>query len=149
MEEMRTDVHWIEAVADWELFWTRHTVWQDYVSYSRRKTAKPRPQHEQWWELDTPDADQRKEKVAEVQKVGSPLITAAHLHLSLAYNACSCLLQAQGMDSQSQAQAFLQLQLCCKQLYVLILSGGSCGCRYSTLWQRECNRGLGVLRTPS
>ena len=111
MGEMRTDVHWIQAVADWELFWVRHTVWQDYVSYSRRKTAKPRPQHEQWWELDTPDAESRKSKVAEVQEVGSPLTTVAHLHHSLAYDACSCLPQAQGIDSQPQALAFLQLQL--------------------------------------
>ncbi|KAK9916554.1 hypothetical protein WJX75_004063 [Coccomyxa subellipsoidea] len=36
---------------DWELFWTRHAVWQNYIQYSMRKSAKQRPQHEEWWGL--------------------------------------------------------------------------------------------------
>jgi hypothetical protein len=52
MEEMRSNEDWLSAVRDWELFWARHAVWQDFVSYTSRKDAKRRPQHEQWWGLD-------------------------------------------------------------------------------------------------
>ena len=51
IDAMRTDDAWPDTVTDWELFWTRFTVWQDFVSYKQRKDAKGRPQHEEWWEL--------------------------------------------------------------------------------------------------
>ena len=51
MDAMRTDDAWPDTVTDWELFWTRFTVWQDFVSYKQRKDSKGRPQHEEWWEL--------------------------------------------------------------------------------------------------
>ncbi len=50
LEEMRHE-DWPDKVRDWELFWTRHAVWQNYIQYSTRKNAKPRPQHEEWWGL--------------------------------------------------------------------------------------------------
>jgi hypothetical protein len=50
LEEMRQE-DWPDKVRDWELFWTRHAVWQNYIQYSMRKSAKQRPQHEEWWGL--------------------------------------------------------------------------------------------------
>ena len=52
MDEMHSNKDWLSAVRDWELFWARHAVWQDFVSYTSRRDAKRRPQHEQWWGLD-------------------------------------------------------------------------------------------------
>lgn len=50
LAEMRHE-DWPEKVRDWEMFWTRHAVWQNYIQYSSRKNAKPRPRHEEWWGL--------------------------------------------------------------------------------------------------
>ena len=69
MREMQDDEYWPLLVTDWELFWTRLTVWQQYIERSRRKNARPSQRYEEWWELDTPDAESRKQKVKEVQEV--------------------------------------------------------------------------------
>ena len=42
---------WIGKVRDWELFWARHKVWQNYVQHAARRGAKPRVAHEEWWGL--------------------------------------------------------------------------------------------------
>jgi hypothetical protein len=42
---------WPERVRDWEMFWARHSVWQNFIQYKSRKTPKSRPQHEEWWGL--------------------------------------------------------------------------------------------------
>lgn len=69
MREMQLVEEWPQLVTDWELFWTRLTVWQQYVERSRRKNARPSQQYEQWWELDTPDSAARTQKVKEVEAV--------------------------------------------------------------------------------
>ena len=51
---------WVDKVMDWELFWTRHMVWQKFIQYRARKNAKPRREHEEWWGL---------HDIGEVQKV--------------------------------------------------------------------------------
>ena len=73
MREMRLRKEdWPNMVTDWELFWTRLTVWQQYVERSRRKRARPSDEYEEWWELDTADTEARKQKVKEVQEVCQP-----------------------------------------------------------------------------
>ena len=42
---------WMGKVRDWELFWARHKVWQNYVQHRARRGAKPRTAHEEWWGL--------------------------------------------------------------------------------------------------
>ena len=76
MREMQEDEDWPLLVTDWELFWTRLTVWQQYIERSRRKNARPSQRYEEWWELDTPDSESRKQKVKEVQEVRHLLIAA-------------------------------------------------------------------------
>ena len=77
MKEMQEDEDWPLLVTDWELFWTRLTVWQQYIERSRRKNARPSQRYEEWWELDTPDNEARKQKVKEVQEVCRPPSAAA------------------------------------------------------------------------
>ena len=72
MREMQEEKDWPRLVTDWELFWTRLTVWQQYVERSRRKNARPSHEYEEWWELDTADSEARKQKVKEVQEVCCP-----------------------------------------------------------------------------
>ena len=88
MKEMREEDDWPQKVTDWELFWTRLTVWQQYVERSRRKNARPSLEYEQWWELDTADNDARKQKLKEVQEVNCQrpaLLLASRMALTSSY----------------------------------------------------------------
>lgn len=88
MATMLNHPNWPDAVTDWEMFWTRHTVWQEFVSYMRRKNRKRRPQHEEWWELTNSTAD-------DVSEVWGPSLCAQQYQS----NALGVLWQAALADS--------------------------------------------------
>lgn len=70
LEEMSHE-DWPDKVRDWELFWTRHAVWQNYIQYRTRRNAKPRPQHEEWWGLhDTASVTEVRETLLQITPVG-------------------------------------------------------------------------------
>ena len=100
MKEMREEDDWPQKVTDWELFWTRLTVWQQYVERSRRKNARPSLEYEQWWELDTADNDARKQKVKEVQEVSCQRLSLL-LALRMALTSFHCARRAPRVHSSS------------------------------------------------
>ena len=59
MDDMLSE-DWLTKVKDWELFWTRHMVWQEYVTMSsyimsnkkRQKDLRGWQQHQEWWGID-------------------------------------------------------------------------------------------------
>lgn len=71
---------WVDKVRDWELFWARHKVWQNFTQYKARKNAKPRREHEEWWGLHDPVA---------VQKVCIPIISARNAPAAI-YGVSQC-----------------------------------------------------------